>query len=484
MKLQLKQKIPFNQEGGLQDAVFLVGILLLLSILIIGLLPDPGAQTLVGQEFFIYSAMIIPIIAAIYFIIASFRRNLYSDSGNIGSSIRKKMVMAFVFIAVLPTLPIVIASNYLLQQTMSHLSFDKTSRALQEARRISAEPLQRLHDVVENESDTLMFLYRSNILSPMTDSGRQAIHDYALHRNYLSEFFLVLPGGGLVHVPVKDSDSTLAGRFRELYSGLEPSMLEGVYRISAGKSDYFLSAIRKQDVITVLYRPVSPEIARRMQLFETSLRDFKKVEFLGEYFKSNTSFFLFSLTIFVIMMSVIVSLFLSKNITRPVLELSEAANEIASGNFMISLHHESEDELGVLYKSFNHMIQDLDRNRKIMYQKQRLEAWKEMARKVVHEIKNPLTPIQLSAERMRKRSIEGSPDLNAVILTGTETIIEEVESLMRLLSEFTNFARLPEMKPSPGNIGTVIESSAGLFVGHEKVKISVDISEEYAEGVL
>ena len=142
---------------------------------------------------------------------------------------------------------------------------------------------------------------------------------------------------------------------------------------------------------------------------------------------------------------------------------------------MISLNHESEDELGVLYKSFNHMIEDLDRNRKIMYQKQRLEAWKEMARKVVHEIKNPLTPIRLSAERMRKRTVEKSPELNQVILSGTETIIEEVDSLMKLLSEFTNFARLPEMKPVKENLRSIIESSAGLFIGHENVTFNVDI---------
>ena len=66
---------------------------------------------------------------------------------------------------------------------------------------------------------------------------------------------------------------------------------------------------------------------------------------------------------------------------------------------------------GVLFKSFNRMVYELNRNRKIVYQKQRLEAWREMARQVVHEIKNPLTPIQLSAERIRKRYIENHPDI-------------------------------------------------------------------------
>ncbi|HPL19146.1 MAG TPA: histidine kinase dimerization/phospho-acceptor domain-containing protein, partial [Spirochaetota bacterium] len=76
-----------------------------------------------------------------------------------------------------------------------------------------------------------------------------------------------------------------------------------------------------------------------------------------------------------------------------------------------------------------------------------LEAWREMARQVVHEIKNPLTPIQLSAERIRKRYIENHPDIKNIIMAGTETIVEEVGVLKNILHEFTEFARLPEMKP-------------------------------------
>ncbi len=459
----------------MQDVVFLVGIMLLLSILIIGLLPDPASETLISQDIFIYSVMIIPVIAAIYFIITSFRRNLYDETGMISSSIKKKMILAFVFVAVFPTLPLVLASNYLLNKTMSQLSFDKTSRALEEAKAISAEPIERLHDIVKNETDTLNFLYKANLMNPLTDSGRQALVEYAMHRNFSVEFFADVPGGYIIHIPVREPTSFFSERIKELLEYYNISSGRGVCRISIKDKSYFISSIKKQDVVTVLYRSVNPEIARRMVLFDTSLKDFKKVEFLGKYFKTNSSLFLFIIAIIVIGLSVLISVYLSGTITRPVLELSEAANEIASGNFMISLNHESEDELGVLYKSFNHMIEDLDRNRKIMYQKQRLEAWKEMARKVVHEIKNPLTPIRLSAERMRKRTVEKSPELNQVILSGTETIIEEVDSLMKLLSEFTNFARLPEMKPVKENIRTIIESSAGLFIGHENVTINVDI---------
>ncbi|HPI90686.1 MAG TPA: hypothetical protein PK859_15370, partial [Spirochaetota bacterium] len=288
----------------MQDVVFLVGIMLLLSILIIGLLPDPASETLISQDIFIYSVMIIPVIAAIYFIITSFRRNLYDETGMISSSIKKKMILAFVFVAVFPTLPLVLASNYLLNKTMSQLSFDKTSRALEEAKAISAEPIERLHDIVKNETDTLNFLYKANLMNPLTDSGRQALVEYAVHRNFSVEFFADVPGGDIIYIPVREPTSFFSERIKELLEYYNISAGGGVCRISIRNKSYFISSIKKQDVITVLYRSVNPEIARRMALFDTSLKDFKKVEFLGKYFKTNSSLFLFIIAIIVIGLSV------------------------------------------------------------------------------------------------------------------------------------------------------------------------------------
>ncbi|MFC1668876.1 histidine kinase dimerization/phospho-acceptor domain-containing protein, partial [Spirochaetota bacterium] len=113
------------------------------------------------------------------------------------------------------------------------------------------------------------------------------------------------------------------------------------------------------------------------------------------------------------------------------------------------------------------MIIELDNNRKVMYQKQKLEAWREMAKRLVHEIKNPLTPIRLSADRIRRRYSEKHPDLEKIILSGTETIIEEVEVLKNILDEFTKFARLPEMKPEMMDVNGILENCINFLSGHE-----------------
>jgi two-component system nitrogen regulation sensor histidine kinase NtrY len=158
-----------------------------------------------------------------------------------------------------------------------------------------------------------------------------------------------------------------------------------------------------------------------------------------------------------------------------VLELAEAAGHVASGDFHISLRRDAPDELALLYRSFNKMVQQLDDSKKVIYHAQRLEAWMEVARRLVHEIKNPLTPIRLSAERIQNRNREGHPEINNIINTGTETIIEEVKVLTRILDEFSGFARLPEMRGEYLDINPVIKNSVNFFMGHEGITFHLSL---------
>jgi two-component system nitrogen regulation sensor histidine kinase NtrY len=94
---------------------------------------------------------------------------------------------------------------------------------------------------------------------------------------------------------------------------------------------------------------------------------------------------------------------------------------------------------------------------------QRVAAWREAARRIAHEIKNPLTPIQLSVERARKKFLDRAPDREAVFLEAAATVISQVEAMKRLIDEFSRFARLPSLRPEPVDVHTVIESVLVLY---------------------
>ena len=94
---------------------------------------------------------------------------------------------------------------------------------------------------------------------------------------------------------------------------------------------------------------------------------------------------------------------------------------------------------------------------------QRLAAWREVAQRIAHEIKNPLTPIQLSAQRLRRRLAGRLPDDGGLLEECTATIIGEVEGLRRLVDEFSRFARMPSFAPKPTDLHRLLESVLGLY---------------------
>ncbi len=108
---------------------------------------------------------------------------------------------------------------------------------------------------------------------------------------------------------------------------------------------------------------------------------------------------------------------------------------------------------------------------------ERMEAWREVARRIAHEIKNPLTPIQLSAQRLQKRygSVLG-PENGAVLRECTDTIVGQVEQLKRLVNEFSTFARLPAVEVAPNDLAAVVEEALVLFrEGHGDVEFALDV---------
>ena len=102
-----------------------------------------------------------------------------------------------------------------------------------------------------------------------------------------------------------------------------------------------------------------------------------------------------------------------------------------------------------------------------------MEAWREVARRIAHEIKNPLTPIQLSAQRLRKRyAAELSGDDAALFDECTRTIIGQVEQLKRLVNEFSTFARLPAVEVAPHDLTAVVEEALVLYrEGHRDIAL-------------
>jgi len=139
---------------------------------------------------------------------------------------------------------------------------------------------------------------------------------------------------------------------------------------------------------------------------------------------------------------------MAERIADPVSRLTRATGRIARGDLDVHVVATSSDELRRLVEDFNRMASELLRQRKELERTNRLEAWAEMARQVAHEIKNPLTPIQLNAEHLRRVHADRGEPLGPVLKECVETILAQVRLLRQISSEFSNFASSPTAKPS------------------------------------
>ena len=142
-----------------------------------------------------------------------------------------------------------------------------------------------------------------------------------------------------------------------------------------------------------------------------------------------------------LLMTLIIAISFTRRVTYPIVELTEATRRVAEGDFSIQILAHRGDELGLLIRSFNAMVQDLEKSRAALLKAEKISIWQNMAQQLAHEIKNPLTPIKLSAERVLRRWQNEPERIGEIIEDSILAIIQETEGLSSMLNEFKTLSR-------------------------------------------
>ncbi|HET7293999.1 MAG TPA: ATP-binding protein, partial [Vicinamibacteria bacterium] len=151
---------------------------------------------------------------------------------------------------------------------------------------------------------------------------------------------------------------------------------------------------------------------------------------------------------------------MARRISGPVRELTGATRRVAHGDLTARVATNSRDELADLVGSFNQMASDLERQRRDLERSNRRAAWADMARQVAHEVKNPLTPIQLAAEHLRRVWEDSRADFGPTLESCTRTILEQVHTLRSIVTEFSAFARPPVKSHETTDLAAAAEAAA------------------------
>jgi signal transduction histidine kinase len=145
-----------------------------------------------------------------------------------------------------------------------------------------------------------------------------------------------------------------------------------------------------------------------------------------------------------IIFAVLASLWIAARISRPIEELARAAGQVAAGDWETRVDIRTMDEVGALARSFNNMTRQLAEQRERLVQTERVAAWRELARRLAHELKNPLTPLQITVENMVRAKKLPKKQFDEVFKESTATLEAEIENLKTIVGRFSDFSKLPK----------------------------------------
>jgi signal transduction histidine kinase len=187
-----------------------------------------------------------------------------------------------------------------------------------------------------------------------------------------------------------------------------------------------------------------------------------------------------------ILFAILCSLWIAAKVSRPIEQLARAAEQVAAGNWETHVPERSRDEVGQLAHSFNHMTAQLVSQRERLVQTERVAAWRELARRLAHELKNPLFPLQLTVENLVRARELPPAEFDEVFRESTQTLGMEIANLKTIIARFSDFSKMPKPELERIDAKDAIERVRALYEtagaaanpDHARIQFEVNLSPE------
>ncbi|MDR1859161.1 MAG: HAMP domain-containing protein [Treponema sp.] len=342
-------------------------------------------------------------------------------------------------------------------------------------------------------SEILRFWQSVDAEAAKAASRSFAVDNYSFHLERFDGILRQMGRGGAAALPagiasVQDFAIGEDGWTETAFAGRESARLEG----PPSQAEGYVMRELPRDLGLIRYAMLPERNVVRLVSYDLGV-DFDlgmaAIENQGERFemldslRENTlvlALFYYGVFFFpTLLMTIIIAISFTRRVTNPIVELTEATRRVAEGDFSIQILARRGDELGLLIRSFNAMVQDLEKSRAALVKAEKISIWQTMAHQLAHEIKNPLTPIKLSAERVLRRWRNEPDQIGEIIEDSMMAIIQETEGLASLLNEFRTFSKPMEPSSSWCRIGEALEEVISLYRGsYPEVLFSLHIASD------
>jgi nitrogen fixation/metabolism regulation signal transduction histidine kinase len=239
--------------------------------------------------------------------------------------------------------------------------------------------------------------------------------------------------------------------------------------------------VTKGEAVLIVDSLIPSALSLKMESIKRESEEYKQLKAFKNPIKGSYLLSFFIIVLLIIFSAIWFGIYLARGITVPLEKLVEGTYAVAHGDLDFQIDVKAKDELGQLVTSFNKMTHDLKQSRGDLVRAQKIATWQEVALQMAHEIKNPLTPILLATERLRKKHAEASHDFDRIFDASTQIIINEVQGLTMLVNEFSSFARLPAPHRLPQKIEPILQEVILLYQsGHKDIAFEVQFNETVA----
>jgi len=210
------------------------------------------------------------------------------------------------------------------------------------------------------------------------------------------------------------------------------------------------------------------------QEIEGVLRDLHKIEIAGDFYSRDIKKYSIGIVIIMIVLTGSIFLFLFMIITRPLTRLLSATEQLKGGDFDFQIKESAYSPLNNLIIAFNNMVYELNQSKERLIEAEKQTIWQKMARAMAHEIKNPLTPIRLAAQRLEMKYYEKAEDLPEILEKSLRIVNEEVDNLQSLVTAFSGFAKMPEAQFDNYDLNQQLRNISDQYSDDARIDLNLD----------
>jgi nitrogen fixation/metabolism regulation signal transduction histidine kinase len=397
--------------------------------------------------------LVIPAVLLLFLVASSV--NLFIDfiTKQIGSRFQVRLLMYFIIIVIFAALPCIFITTLSMEELMRFWKTIQVDAALKSAERFTMDMytmrLERLEQIItagfdDEEPLPKGILAVQDFVSPQRDGHWEP-----------SAFT------GLESMRMKEPPIT-----RQSFAPREMPRDTDVIRY------VFAPEKERVRVISCLIKAGFDE--ERMSITEEQGR-FETINSLRFNIKPLMLFYYGMFFFPTLLMTCIIAISFTRRVAQPLVDLAEATRRVADGDFSIHILERRNDELGLLVHSFNTMVRDLELSQTSLMRTEKISIWQTMAQQLAHEIKNPLTPIKLSAERVLRRWRNDPERVGEILESSMLAIIQETEGLATMLTEFRTLSKPMEPSQTWTKVRELAEETIAPYrSSHPSVKFSTE----------